>query len=904
MPSAGNSSVYAHQVRSLRDLKGINEEEALGELIDAGRIPDDLALRNEILEEIKRQTAVSVRPVRRIPQSGPTRWPEDFRSEDGYHWTVQRDFLRGHVGRLDAELNDLHNASDQVLRDLGWPGSDDPFDIRGVAVGHIQSGKTQNFSAVIAKALDAGYRIVIVLSGMHNSLRNQTQKRLMRDLGHIGASVCEELPGHTGPCIPPSAGLPRSPDGSQWLNWLTQIDPDDDPGGGDFKLGNIGGEILATGKHIAVIKKEKTRLEGLRQFVNGNIPDGVPILVIDDESDQASVHTGPDENDPTTINALIRVFLNDMTNKSSYVGYTATPYANFFTDPTSWADEAGASLYPKDFIDLLPEPPGPPEGHYIGLESLFGDTPFPGYRRVNDVEAGSINAPPGHGAATQLRLALRDYFLATAGRVHRSGLDAPCTMLIHTAWQMEDHKNIVKKLKDFIGKLKLDWESCRDATEDEFRTLWEDDFSHSHAARFPEDPFPAFEDILPHLDDAIRSFSVEDQLLLLNSGSPDELDFDTHPGLKAILVGGNKLSRGITIEGLLVSYYVRETLAFDTLQQMGRWFGYRGGFVDLTRIYTTKKIFRCFQILRMVERELRDEITSLSRNPDITPLDVPPRLSILPGMVQMNMELTSRPKLGASSVTNTSWAGTDARTLHPYFDNTEILGWNLDHTKQFVRNLGPPKSHPIRNLPGHLPCWSEIGAQTIANYIRSFTVKEEDFSSERVASYIEEQNGHGELTRWFVVIGALQRQRSGYPSLGLHVEDDRWRELHTIKRTRRSDNPVQLGGLWDGDHEAWGLTTEQLAAANDYHEGFRPAVSRARTRRQFRHATEALLVIYPISRLAKPENESEKRTQLPVYQDPVLANEGPDIIGMALSFPVSTSAASRNVRTVAVGGIQ
>ena len=323
-----------------------------------------------------------------------------IRSEDGYHWTVQRDFLRDHVGRSDSELNDLHNASDQVLRDLGWPGSDDPFDIRGVVVGHIQSGKTQNFSAVIAKALDEGYRIVIVLSGMHNSLRNQTQKRLMRDLGHPGASVCEGLPGHTGPCTPPSAGLPRSPDDSQWLNWLTKIDPGNDPGGGDFKPGNIDGGILGQGKHIAVVKKEKTRLERLNQFLKGNIPDGVPILVIDDESDQASVDTGLDENDPTTINALIRGFLNELTNKSSYVGYTATPYANYFTDPNVWADEAGASLYPKDFIDLLPEPPGPPEGRYVGLDTLFGDTPLPISRRVSDPEAGSINSPPGHSGST------------------------------------------------------------------------------------------------------------------------------------------------------------------------------------------------------------------------------------------------------------------------------------------------------------------------------------------------------------------------------------------------------------------------------------------------------------------------------------------------------------------------
>ncbi|SVE63040.1 uncharacterized protein METZ01_LOCUS515894, partial [marine metagenome] len=227
--------------------------------------------------------------------------------------------------------------------------------------------------------------------------------------------------------------------------------------------------------------------------------------------------------------------LQEMTTRSSYVGYTATPYANYFTDPDVWADEAGASLYPKDFIDLLPEPPGPPEGHYIGLDTLFGDTPLPISRRVSDVEAGSINSPPGYGAAVELRQALRDYFLATAGRVHRSGLDSPCTMLVHTAWQMENHDNVVEKLQGFIGDLQLDWENRRDVTEDEFRTLWEDDFSRSHESVFPEESFPDFDAVLPHLDNAIRSFSVNDQLLLLNSGSPDELDFDTHPDLKAIL---------------------------------------------------------------------------------------------------------------------------------------------------------------------------------------------------------------------------------------------------------------------------------------------------------------------------------------------------------------------------------
>ena len=145
MHSAGDISVYTHQVRVLRDLKKIGAEEALDELIKASNVPSDSAVRDEVLRRIRSQRSVRIGPVLRIPPSRPTNWPEDLRSGDGYHWMVQRDFLRDHVGQSDAELDSLHNSSDEVLRNLGCPGLDDPFDVRGLAIGHIQSGKTQNF---------------------------------------------------------------------------------------------------------------------------------------------------------------------------------------------------------------------------------------------------------------------------------------------------------------------------------------------------------------------------------------------------------------------------------------------------------------------------------------------------------------------------------------------------------------------------------------------------------------------------------------------------------------------------------------------------------------------------------------------------------------------------------------
>ena len=236
--SASDVSVHTLKVRQLRDLLGIEPEAALQQLVDKGQIPPDPALKDEILELIEAQTAIRVRLGVRIPKNRVSSWPEGYDSSHGYHWVLQRNFLRDGLGRTDAELEYLDRASGLVLEELGYPEGPEEFNILGMAIGQVQSGKTQNFTAVTAKAFDAGYRVVVVLSGMTDDLRNQTQRRLMRDLGS------HEVEG---------AGVP---DPGNMIHWETGLDADFDPGSGR------GTHLSGGGKHVFVVKKQKEFVSG------------------------------------------------------------------------------------------------------------------------------------------------------------------------------------------------------------------------------------------------------------------------------------------------------------------------------------------------------------------------------------------------------------------------------------------------------------------------------------------------------------------------------------------------------------------------------------------------------------------------------------------------------------------
>lgn len=835
-------------------------EAALEEAIK--HLPDDPEHKERVREAIRIQASTSAVKLARIPLNRESEWPAEHSTVGGHHWTALRDFLRDEVGRTDAELNNLDGASDGVLRDLGYPLNKKGFDIRGLAVGYVQSGKTQNFTAVIAKALDAGYRIVVVLAGMTDSLRNQTQRRLMGELGAKDFPYeCVELSG----------------DSNDQVVWLTKLDTEDKTG--DFEPGSQELALGSGAKFVAVVKKNGSRLEKLIESFQGNIPDNTALLVIDDECDQASVDTGDFE--PTTINMLVRSLV-ESAKRVSYVGYTATPQANHMADAKD-----STSLFPRDFMSLLPPPVPPPDGRYTGAAELFGENRIveqsSWFRRVTAAEAQSVDRVE-LGAHKALRKALWSFFLASACRIHRAGTeDVPCIMMVHTSPYTNRHESVRKKLSELAEELRVQWETRRESAEEEFRKLWDDDFrrwwnEYPHSSAPPE-----LDDVLLLLDRVIQGFRGSHGLQLINSDEDGvNLDFDRTPNLKAVIIGGNKLSRGLTIPGLLISYFTRSSTAQDTFAQMERWFGYRGDYIDLTRIYTTDGIRKELLIAAQLDEEMRHQILQQSLNSDNKPDDVAQILAISP---RSRLTPTSKTKMRGATQHRLSWAGMGPVVARLPFNRGEH---NLEVTRALLNGLGAPVRTLGRVLPENpeiRPCWHLDTSEPIRRFIEEFEIDNRDFVKNLFVDYIVRQNEEGELNSWFVVVAGVRESENDHPSLDLSIADGR--PIHPVDRTRRDEDHERLGAIWGGshgDHERWGLTEEQLKLADKRYAEYAGHLTRAQSYRSVRDPREGLMVIYPVSRYSGGDP--------PVSQDP---ENDVDLVAPAFSFPDSTSKANRDV---------
>jgi len=799
-------------------------------------------------------------------------------TEDGPCWKQLKEFLLAEkplgLGRTSTEVNILDSSTQETLQKLGNPDEEDPFDIRGLVIGYVQSGKTQHFSVLAAKALDVGYQMIIVLSGLENSLRNQTQKRLMRDLGH------QNWEGE---------GVILSD--RRTVDWMTQVD--ESPGTGDFEDHEI---FNPDHNYVAVIKKQKDRIENMIEYLNEKTPKSLSLLVIDDESDQASIDTS-NEDSPTIINGLIRVLLNTK-ERSTYVGYTATPFANILTDPDAWSEPAGSSLFPKDFIDLLPEPDGPRKGgKYTGTRVFFGDEAFQVFERVSEEEASSINFRFTNFHNSKLAEAVLDYFIASAALLARSEPDSkvPRLMLIHTAHLTSEHESTAARVIDLCNNLGYRWNTKDDELLRYIEERWENSFRNSFdQCTHLKAPFQTFEEIKPFIGKEITSFDTQLNIRILNSENPgQQLDFDAQPGLRAIAIGGNKLSRGFTIEGLLTTYYVRNTQAGDTLMQMGRWFGYRGDFLDLIRVYTTDDLFADFEEMNQIEDELRAEIIDLKHSGK-KPYEMPPALSLHPGIA-----FTAKNKMRDAVERQFSWSAQQANTLRLPFDDIPRLEENLQNTKHFISSLGEPFEVSNRNLPTHLPHWVSDITDELLKFIETFETDFNEFPGSRIVDYIKTQNDLDELTRWNIVVDGLKNPQDEFENLDLSIANGK--KVHPIKRTRHKRDTTRLGALWDSEHYSWGLTDGQIAESIAYHNEYRPIVKKHKAYATFRNPEEALLVIYPISRFATPSRNASG--QFPIYSSSEVSDY-PDVIALGISFPRSQSTASRSKLTVASRGVQ
>jgi len=855
-------------------------------------------VRNALEREAQAHRAIRIADLRMIEESRDHHeWLRDVDRQSWAYWPRLRQLLINR-GWPPPVVRSLDDATDRILGSLEDPRSDRDFDRRGLVVGYVQSGKTTNYSALIAKAADCGYRLFIVLTGIHDQLRQQTQRRLNAEL--VGSE--------------PGGVTPPADDRRRWLTFTTTDLH------GDFNPGTVDPAALAGGQPALIVaKKNAAILRRLNEWL-GTLPratrETLPVIVIDDEADQASPNTrsnrpfpaeedGDDpevtqmlaESPPSRINELIRGLLHGFPHVA-YVGYTATPFANVLIDHQAEDRVVGADIYPQSFIVDLPRP-----HDYYGPERIFGtgdDADSRGMDVIRRVPDDDLHVLVPHSRddaqdfqpqlPSSLRQAVDSFVLAAAGRYRRGDGAEPATMLIHTSHYTRVQQRLHDVVSNYMTELRDEWRYNRQrAMEERLRSLWESDFrpvtrSENVAADVSFDEIR--DQIGPLLEHPI-------EVVQLNSSSEDILDYNRDASLKVIVIGGNRLSRGLTLEGLLVSYYVRRANAYDTLIQMGRWFGYRTGYADLTRIYTTADLQQWFRDLVFVEEEVRADIRRYAEE-GLTPLDFGVRIRRHPALL-----VTDRLKMRAARDERMSFAGQLEQTVVFPFEDRDWLLANIDASREFLRTLGDPDD----GVAVAQPMWRTVPWNRVVDFLLSYQT---DSSAARfnpdvvrlLVDFIRRQADQGELVRWVVGVMGLPPDRADH--LGtIDLGVDRVPEINLIERTRLKDTS-SLGVITSPTHLGLGLSREQLELARIEGGG-----ASARRLREVRDPSEGLMLIYPVSRLSGWRGDANvaRGDRQPIHSEPPLADGAADIIGIAVSMPPSSTAATVEyvVGTVGVG---
>lgn len=840
-------------------------------ILSSSFIPPEL--RDFVRTELQRDENFPLIPARMLV-ANPNRpdWLRDLDRSTWHYWPALRQFLLTSKGWGSSAIRSLDDSSDRILRQLASP-STEQFDIRGLVLGFVQSGKTANYTAVAAKAADAGYRLIIVLSGIDNGLRRQTNSRLKREL--VGYADNRPTAVH----LPPM--------GRQWHEFTR------DDLNGDFQPGFANHAALQGSQPVLlVVKKNGAVLRRLLRWLDDAPPEvrrSLPFLLIDDEADQASVDTrgtyqveddppDPDYEPPSVINGLIRDLLRHF-ERRAYVAYTATPFANILIPHDTSDPRVGNDLYPKDFILDLPKPPG-----YFGAEEFFGRMDATGanvdgldvIREVTDTDIAALE----HGQIPDsLVTALLDFVLAGAARAHRGDGDAPATMLVHTSQLIVVQGQLRRLVTDEFSELRDEWRYQRThGIRERLRERWDSEFRPVTRNRHPERDveFEAIESFIGPFFEAV-------QVKEINSSTGEVLDYEREPSLKAIAVGGNRLSRGLTLEGLMVSFFIRRSVSYDTLMQMGRWFGFRDGYEDLTRIHTTTELEGWFYDLAFVEHRLREDI-QVYESIGLNPLQVGTRIWQHPTM-QVTSPLKRR--FASSTTISQSYSLALEQTFKFPLRRLENLAVQAEANRLAVRDLATRlgASDP-QYTDGKGPVWTGVSVDRVLEFLRNFRVDDEtrSVSLPLISAYIERLRDVGELTNWTIAVRGRETRDATLGTADWALPGGL---VSQISRSRLGETD-SVGVITSPGDEMVGLSPELRAQAGVLVQA---AQAEGKTKsensaaREIRPAMDGVLLLYPISRFSGSDL-AEGGARRPLFDNP----NGPqarDLVGLAISFPRS-----------------
>ena len=580
---------------------------------------------------------VTMRDGAALQDTGFEPWLEDARSGlDPYYWERYHQLL-GSKDFSGQVLATLDSVTDRILGFLENPTKPGEWDRRGMVVGHVQSGKTANYTGLVCKAADAGYKVIVIIAGIYNNLRNQTQRRI--DEGFVGFDSTSNLLRKTLP--------------SQSVVGVGRFDFRRRPAAfttsqRDFNKAiadSVGVPLQnLVEPAVFVIKKNTSTLRNLIEWLTAhNAQRGTstirePMLLIDDEADNASINIRHRQDKVSRINGQIRQLLQ-LFDRSCYVGYTATPFANIFIDPDSDDEMLGHDLFPRDFIFSL----DPPD-NYFGATRVFSDD---AERIVRHVDDHADVLPLKHRIdhrVTQLpetlEAAVRVFVVARAIRLARGHVGRHNSMLVNVSRFVAVQGQIRNEIHSLVGRIRSSArvngarppaQATRDPEIAALRQAFEEHYADSSGV--------SWADVQSLLHESASAVNVVE----VNSRASGALDYAAHEtsGLNVIAVGGFSLSRGLTLEGLVVSYFLRNSMMYDTLLQMGRWFGYRRGYEDLCRVWMPEEAEGWYTHIAESIEELRDELARM-QSVNATPKDFGLRVRSHPE----TLVVTARNKMG------------------------------------------------------------------------------------------------------------------------------------------------------------------------------------------------------------------------------------------------------------------
>ncbi|WP_323028201.1 Z1 domain-containing protein [Gelidibacter japonicus] len=815
----------------------------------------------------------------------------DINFENGF-WGRYREYLEIEKNYAPDVINKLDRITDSILDNFFDPSLKATINKKGLVVGQVQSGKTANYTGLICKAADAGFGLIIVLAGIHNNLRSQTQIRI--DESFLGFDT-QHTRAFDQRSIQIGVGDPYFGAPIVAHSLTSSIEK------GDFTQGAanaLGLNFNTSEPIVAVIKKNPHVLRRIHQWLAaqanedsefGRIIRNKSLLLIDDEADNASINISNDPERQSSINGWITQILN-LFGKNAYVGYTATPFANIFIP----LDDQ--NLFPRNFIKNIPAP-----SNYIGPEKVFGFSPLeedetsntvlPIINKINDYRDF---VPDRHKRDDQkpsslpqsLKKAIRCFIITCAIRRLRGQTEVHNSMLIHVSrfvlWQ--DHISELVSNQFIYYRRGIDQNDA--AILNEFKSTF--DLDENGYKSFVTVSQQILDSELKNLDSQIQIHQWSEVLQHLNAaasrivvksihgGSGEALDyFDHKNGLSVIAIGGNKLSRGLTLEGLSVSYYLRASRMYDTLMQMGRWFGYRGGYVDLCRLFTSRELNEWFCHITQASEELREEFDYMTDVAGSTPEQYALKVRTHPGVLQ----ISATNKMRSAITVQISWAGRLVES-YEFKKDVSVIDNNFGNTQKFIATL---PSNFIAKPNAFV--WYDIPADQVINFFEGIQSLENLKKAEprKLIQFISAQIRNGELTDWRIALMSKPnaKNNSNFEVCGNKVSIGQWKRTEDDKNSNEQIYYLRKSHIISPSDEFIDFTDEEYERAMHLTNLHRKKPGQAMypngqvVRNELRDPQKPLMIIY----LLDPEESIDPKKPLPKGTNP--------FVGYAISFPKS-----------------